>query len=391
MQLRPQGLRAQEGEVNTTRDLHLRRGTATTVFLVAAGLLLAYLTFQIARPFLTALAWSTILAVIFAPLHRRIRSVLRYETLSAVASSFATLLVGVLPLVLIVSAISREAAQGYRQVRDQLTAVSANEQTPMGEVGSAWRRLSEKLRQWGVDVGALGSQAGSYLGEGALFVAKGTITNLSAFVLNLLLVAITLFFFFRDGPSILEHIAMTLPVDLAASGGVYELIAQVIRAAIFGVAVMSIIKGVLAGLAFWVLGLDSPALWGAAATIASVVPVFGTSLVWIPAAVVLWIQGSVLKALIMVIWGLTVLSLIDNFLYPILVRSRVRLHTLVVFVSTLGGLSVFGFLGFVLGPVVAILTLTLIDAASHYYSRPRVTLTDTGGPADLLSHSDDRA
>jgi predicted PurR-regulated permease PerM len=78
-----------------------------------------------------------------------------------------------------------------------------------------------------------------------------------------------------------------------------------------------------------------------------------------------------LKAVLMVAWGVTVLSLIDNFLYPILVRSRVRLHTLVVFVSTLGGLSVFGFLGFVLGPVVATLALTLIDVASQYYTAPK--------------------
>jgi predicted PurR-regulated permease PerM len=137
---------------------------------------------------------------------------------------------------------------------------------------------------------------------------------------------------------------------------------------------MSLIKGVLAGLAFWVLGLPAPALWGAAGAIASVVPVFGISLVWVPAALVLWVQGMPVQALLMVIWGSTVLSLIDNLLYPILVRSQVRLHTLVVFISTLGGLRVFGFLGFVLGPIVATLALNLIDVASEYYSRPDIII-----------------
>ncbi len=351
-----------------TRDLNLRRGKATTIFLLVTGLLLAYLSYQLARPFLTALAWSTILTVIFAPLHNRVRLALRNENLSAIVSTGLTLLIGVLPLVLLVTAISREAGQGYRQVRDQLASGSGVPES-VG-VGPVVRRVNDFLREWDVDVDALGGQATSYLGEVVLTLAKGTITNLSAFLLNVLMIAFTLFFFFRDGPSILTHLDRIVPIELADAGGIFELIGQVIRAAIFGVVVMSLLKGFLAGLAFWVLGLHSPALWGAAGAIASVVPVVGISLVWIPAAIVLFAQGSTIKALLMVIWGVTVLSLIDNFLYPILVRSRVRLHTLVVFISALGGLSVFGFLGFVLGPVVAILTLTLADVVSHYYARP---------------------
>jgi predicted PurR-regulated permease PerM len=92
----------------------------------------------------------------------------------------------------------------------------------------------------------------------------------------------------------------------------------------------------------------------------------------VPAALVLWLQGYALKALLLAIWGATVLSLIDNILYPFLVRGQVRLHTLLVFFSALGGLAVFGFLGFVLGPVVTTLAVMLIEVASAYYSgKPR--------------------
>ncbi|MEP7272303.1 MAG: AI-2E family transporter [Acidobacteriota bacterium] len=351
------------------RDLYLRRSRATTVFLIAAGILLAYLCYQIARPFLTALAWATILAVVFAPLHHRARLAFRNTNLSALFSTGVTLLIGVLPIVLLVTAISREAAVGYRQLREHLA--SGNTVTGTAGIGPVIQRVNDALQEWDVDVGALGGQATSYLGDIVLTLAKGTISNLSAFLLNVVLVGFTLFFFFRDGPKILEHLERIVPVELSEEGGIFELIGQVIRAAIFGVVVMSLLKGILAGLAFWVLGLHSPALWGAAGAIASVVPVVGISLVWVPAAIVLWAQGMTLKALLMVIWGATVLSLIDNVLYPILVRSRVRLHTLVVFISTLGGLSVFGFLGFVLGPVVATLALTLVDVASHSYAPTR--------------------
>jgi len=369
-------MRTEEGKVTTERDLHLRRRRATNLFLLAAGMLLAYLCFELARPFLTAIAWATILAVVFAPVHVQMHRWIKRENLSALASTSLTLLLGVLPLVLIVSAISREAAQGYQHIREQMAGGATLTETvgKIEGIGPAWHWLNGVLTRLDVDMNSLGGQATQYVGETALMLAKGTITNLATFLLNVVLVAFTLFFFFRDGPIILGHLQRVIPVELEMSGGIYQLVGKVIRAAIYGVVAMSLIKGVLAGLAFWVLGLHAPALWGAAGAIASVVPVFGISLVWVPAAVVLWVQGMTVKALLMVIWGLTVLSLIDNVLYPLLVRSQVRLHTLVVFISTLGGLRVFGFLGFVLGPIVATLALALIDVASEYYSRPEVII-----------------
>lgn len=381
-------MRAEEGEVKTTvrtesgslsREVHLRRGRATTVFLLAVGVLLAWLCFRLARPFLPSIAWATIFAVVFAPVHRRARGFLRSENLSAAVSTFVTMLVGVLPLVWLGSVIAREARLGYQFVRAHLSN-GASLSDFIGQIqwlGPAWARVQALLEQWDVDINGLGTQAAQYLGEFALELARGTIANLSSFLLNLILIAFTLFFFFRDGQLILARLQRLLPIEAAASVGVYELIGQVIRAAIYGVVAIALLKGVLAGLAFWVLGVPSPVLWGAVGAIASVIPVFGISLVWVPAALVLWFQGHVFKALLLVIWGATVLSLIDNFLYPILVRNQVRLHTLVVFISTLGGLGVFGLLGFVIGPIVATLTLTLIEVASDYYAQRREKTAET--------------
>ena len=107
-------MRTEEGKVTTERDLHLRRRRATNLFLLAVGVLLAYLCFELARPFLTAIAWATILAVVFAPVHVQMHRWIKRENLSALASTSLTLLLGVLPLVLIVSAISREAAPNFR-------------------------------------------------------------------------------------------------------------------------------------------------------------------------------------------------------------------------------------------------------------------------------------
>ena len=146
------------------------------------------------------------------------------------------------------------------------------------------------------------------------------------------------------------------------------MVADVVRASINGVVGISLIKGLLAGLAFWLLGVPSPALWGVVGAVASLIPVVGIALVWVPAALLLWLKGFAIKALILAIWGATVLSFIDNILYPFLAQGEVRLHTLLVFFSAMGGLAVFGFLGFVLGPVVTLLAVTLVKVASEYYS-----------------------
>jgi predicted PurR-regulated permease PerM len=371
-------MRTEERKVGERRRVKLVKNPATTVFLLAVAVLLAYLSYRIARPFLGAIAWATILAVVFDPVHRRVRGALKRDSLSALASTVITVLVAVVPFVLLGFAIAREAAQGYKQVAatvesgaDPATAIS---QMPM--VGAAWQWLQEHFRQWDIELNALAGEVAQRAGELALGLVKGTITNVSSFVLNIVLVAFTLFYFFRDGRQILFNLQRIVPIRSETAYKVYDLIGDVIRAAVNGVVVIGLIKGLLAGLAFWALGIHSPVLWGTASAFASVIPVVGPSVVWAPAAIVLALQGHFIKGLLLAIWGLTALSLIDNLLYPILVGGYVRLHTLLVFFSALGGLALFGFLGFVLGPVVATLTVTLIEVASEYYSGGTETVAE---------------
>ena len=353
-----------------TGQLKLRRNNATTVFLAIMGVLLAYLSFRIIQPFLTAIAWAAILAIVFAPLHAEISRKLKNAELSALASTLLTTLVAVLPLLLLVLAISREVTQGVNQIRSSTANFTDLETTltQMRFVGPAWQWVQEHFKQLNPDAGDALSSAAQHAGSVALNIFKGAITNISAFVLNIVLVAFTLFFFFRDGATIVGHLKRAVPIDREIADEIGQLIANVVRASLNGIAVISLIKGLLAGLAFWILGLHSPALWGAVGAVTSLIPLVGIALVWVPAAIVLWIQGHVIKALILAVWGATVLSLIDNILYPFLVRGQVRLHTLLVFFSAMGGLAVFGFLGFVLGPVVTTLAITLIEVASNYYS-----------------------
>jgi len=353
-----------------TGQLKLRRNTATTVFLLLVSVLIAYLSFQIIKPFLEAIAWAAILAVVFAPLHARVKTKIKRPDLSALTSTVLTTLVAILPLIFLGLAISREVAIGVQQVRANAARVNDWETaiTQTRYLGPAWQWLQAHFKDFEEDANALLSNAAQRVGAGAVNVFKGAITNVSSFVFNLVLVAFTLFFFFRDGPAIIVALKRAVPIEPEAADEICGVLAEVVRASVNGVVVISLIKGLLAGLALWVLGVPSPALWAAVGAVASLIPVVGIALVWVPASLVLWMQGYALKALLLAIWGATVLSLIDNILYPILVRGQVRLHTLLVFFSAMGGLAVFGFLGFVLGPVITTLAVTLVSVASDYYS-----------------------
>jgi predicted PurR-regulated permease PerM len=346
-----------------------KRRPATTIFLAAVGALLLYLTYQIVQPFLTAFAWATILAVVFGPLHDRVSRLIRNDNLCAFVTTSLTMLFVLLPLVLTGLTLAREAREGYQQI--SLGISSGRELTEMISqsrvIGPVWHWVQDHLRQWNVDISTVTRDALGRASGLAVRVATGTLANLTTFFVNVVLIAFTLFYFFRDGRVILRKMQRTAPMRAETVERIYHQIAAIIRAAINGVVGINLIKGFLAGLAFWALGLQSPVLWGVVGAILSVIPVLGISLVWGPAAIVLWLQGHTIKAILLTIWGLGVLSLIDNFLYPLLVGNQIRLHTLLVFFSTLGGLAVFGLLGFVLGPVIAALSLTLIRIVSEYY------------------------
>src|SRR5215210_6004192 len=136
---------------------------------------------------------------------------------------------------------------------------------------------------------------------------------------------------------------------------------EVIGASVYGVLVIAVIQGVLGGLAFWVLGLPSPLLWGVVMIFLSMIPMLGAFIVWVPAAIYLGLTGHWGKALALALWGALVIGSVDNFLRPKLVGERTRLHELLIFFSVLGGLQVFGILGIVLGPVIVAITIALLD------------------------------
>ena len=275
---------------------------------------------------------------------------------------FASDIAVLAPLAFVVVALTAEFTKAAQHLPAQISA-ALDPNAPMTGRIVGW------LERY-VDVQSL--RSGQFLGDqlkgmGSAIVGQsiGILGGAIGLIVKTFFVIFTMYYLFRDGDRIVTALPEFLPLKKEQSKQIFERARQVINASIYGVVFIAIIQGVLGGLAFWVLGLPSPLLWGVVMAFVCMIPVAGSFLVWLPATIYLALTGHWTRATLLAIWGLLVISMIDNFVRPKLIRGRTRLHELFVFFAVLGGLRVFGVLGIVLGPVVLAITLALFDILRH--------------------------
>jgi predicted PurR-regulated permease PerM len=237
------------------------------------------------------------------------------------------------------------------------------------QVGQFFQRAMDALPQWGHNLldrfgldnlGAmqqrlteLFTQSGQYLTVRLLGIGQGTLEFMVAFFVMLYV----LFFLLRDGLTVSVRIARAIPLEEHQTQRLLSQFVTVVRATVKGNIVVALIQGTLGGLAFWVLGLPGPLLWGALMAILSLLPAVGAALVWGPVALYYLSIGAFWPAIGLSVWGVLAIGLVDNILRPILVGKETRMPDYLVLVSTLGGIAVFGLNGFVIGPVFAAMFL----------------------------------
>jgi predicted PurR-regulated permease PerM len=343
--------------------------------LVTLGIVLAialYLCWLMVQPFVNVILWAAVLAVVFYPLHRRIRLKIVSPSGAAIVSTLLVVVLILLPATFLTIAVVRELAGAAESLQAGVQRLSSD--SAIGWVldrvrgyididpVAAQQFIAERLQAWG---GALAAST--------LLVVGGAVGA----VVQMVLVVFTLFYLFRDGDRIRRAVYDILPLQRIQMHDISGRTSEVIAATIYGVLVISAIQGTLGTIIFSILGLPSPLLWGVVMFFLSMIPMAGAFLVWVPAAAYLALTGAYIKAGVLVAWGLLVISSIDNFLSPRLVGRRARLHELLIFFAVLGGLEVFGVLGLVLGPVVVAVTLALIEMVRQAHRPPSETLPET--------------
>jgi predicted PurR-regulated permease PerM len=275
------------------------------------------------------------------------------------------LVVVILPLSLLIALLLQEGFSVYdriqsgeidfgryfQQVFDALPAWVAN---LLDRVGLTSLRVVQERLSAGL------SKSAQFLAGQALNIGQNTLN----FILSLLLMLYLLFFLLRDGDYLLSRIKAAIPLPPGQQRTLFRRFTGVIRATVKGNLVVGAVQGLLGGLIFWVLGIHAPALWGALMAVLSLVPAVGAAVVWLPVAIYFLVTSAAWKGMVLVVYGVLVIGLVDNILRPILVGKDTKLPDFVVLISTLGGIAVFGLNGFVIGPAIAAMFVSVWDMVS---------------------------
>ena len=327
-----------------------------------------YLCWLMLRPFLGVLAWAGVMVVVFYPVHKRLLERTGRRSVSALISCLLVVLIVVLPLTLVTAAVIQEFSKVAPHLPTNLSQVLSQQPAILGRV-STWVH-----DRFGIDLLSFQGffiQQFQNLSQRLLGASFNLMGNIVTSIVKAFFVLFTMYYLFRDGDKIASKLPDALPLPTEQSIALIFRTKQVISASVYGVVTIAALQGLLAGIAYWILGIPSPILWAVLTAFVCMIPIAGSFLVWLPLAIYLMINGHWTRAILLIVWGAVVISTIDNFLRPKLVGSQTRLHELLIFFSVLGGISVFGLLGIVLGPVVLAITLGLL----HTF-QPRKHATD---------------
>jgi predicted PurR-regulated permease PerM len=354
---------------------HTRRLSTRWLGLVVVTGIVLYLCWQMLAPFVDVLLWATVLAIVSWPLYRRLRRSGRSASAASAITTALVVLVVLIPLTLVTTALVKQGDEAAE-------ALHGGVQRLLDPNSRAFQALDrymdlDPLR----DPKVLGARLAAVWGS----IANRTLGLVGGFlggVVQVFFVLFTLYYLLRDSDTIVPAVRRSLPLSDAQADLVFERAGEVISASVNGVLVIAALQGFLGMIAFWVLGLPSPLLWGVVMFLLSTIPMAGAAIIWVPAALYLLATGHWGKAAMLAAWGALVIGMIDNVLRPRLVGKRAKLHELIIFFSVLGGLQVFGVLGLFVGPVVAAVALALVEVFRKSEEQAAVAVASTGGRND---------
>jgi predicted PurR-regulated permease PerM len=326
--------------------------------------------------FLQPIFWAVALAILVFPLHARIeRALPARATLAAAASVVLVVMIVIMPLIGIGMAVTSEANALY----DRLRAGEVDLTRLFAELREHVPQLLTLMESTGIDptrvqsqLSASAVQLSQLIASRALSIGQDTLRITVYFFLMLYL----LFFFLRDGRAMLDAATRALPLGDERERHLLERFAEVSRATLKGTLVVAVVQGTIGGVAFSVLGIGAPVLWGVAMALLSILPVVGSALIWVPAAVVLILGDQLIAGIALIIVGAFVMGVVDNLLRPVLVGRDTRMPDYLILLSTLGGLAAFGLAGVVIGPIITAFFLAVWGMAAEEFSEIAAPLHD---------------
>lgn len=311
---------------------------------------------KILLPFFSPIAWALIVGIITFPAYQHLLRLLKgRETRAAGLMTLAVILLLVVPVISLISVLAREVAALYQLISESINS---------GGVDRLYQQLSTDprfayyLTQIKDYLGDSFNLSESLLANSREALAKllgfltALLTNSFGFLMDMLFMLFVLFFVYHDGQRAMQWLRCMVPLDSGLQARLSQVVQNVLSGFIFGTLLTSLVQGALAGAAYLMFGVPSPLLLAVLTAIGGLIPVVGTAIIWLPAAIYLYLQGAVIKALILVVWGFFVVGMSDNLVKPLFMSSRVTLPLLPIMIGAFGGLAAFGVLGAIFGPLL---------------------------------------
>ncbi len=327
--------------------------TLEYIFLLLILCFSGYLVLRLFAPFLSAIALAAIVATICFPLFERIKNILPNKNAS-IASLLSILFVvttAVLPLTFLGSLILHEAVSIY-----EISNTTGNSSV-VDTISKLETFVQNFIPSFSIDITEIVRQAASYVADNLVNIFAGTASTIFLLFISLM----ALFYFFRDGKYFTSFLIQLSPLKDSDDSQILRRLAVAVRSVALGTVFIAMLQGVLTAFGLGLFGFDRAILWGCVAAIGALIPGIGTTIVFVPAVVYLVYTGAHIPAIILGVWGVLAVGLIDNIIGPHVLSRGNNVHPFMMLLSVLGGIALFGPIGFILGPVISSLFLVLLE------------------------------
>jgi predicted PurR-regulated permease PerM len=337
------------------------------------GAILIFLFIMVCRllaPFFTALLWSVLLYIMFSPLHRRLIRNLNFDSIKgkilrnlwAVVFTLGTIVLILIPLSLVISIFFRQIVELGRYAHDLLNErpeylrdLFESISTLMNDISGGMVVMTADNIELQIRT-AITSQV-----QNAVYLSSNIAKNIGSFSLTMLLMMFSLFFFYIDGPYLSRLVLRAIPIRKEYISALTTKFIDITRNLFFGYIIVALLQAIVAFVIYTIFDVKGSLVLSVLTFIIVFIPMFGAAIIYIPLTILKIASGNIVGGIIFLVISIVFISGIDNVLRPIFLRDRIHLHPLIIFFAILGGLFVFGFNGFILGPVLFILFLTVLD------------------------------
>ena len=335
----------------------MKSQNAYYLLLTLITILFVSLIFNFAAPIL----WSIVVSIIFYPLYEKLLLMTNKKSLSSMLSLILILLLVIMPSIAVLGLIGNElinfinSSENYSF--EQYFQMIPNESA-----------INQLIAWSGLSINDLIEKADDFLISASkiLYQSVSTISaNVINFFVSLFIFVYLTFFFLRDGEKILQHCMDAFPMKNEDESYLLDQFQKTTRATIKGTVMVALAQGFLGYLTLLLIGINGALIWGAVMALLSIIPAVGTILVWLPIALVLFLNGEIMDASLLIFSGVFIIGMIDNLLRPILISKETKMPDYLILLTTIGGISIFGITGFIVGPIIASLFISIWSLSSR--------------------------